>query len=83
VSLTQMGRERLARAIGVGAATREQLAKAFTDEEIEGAVRFINKLKVEVLRKTGGTAAVGEQEKANTKRVLDTMKKTLRSVPDK
>jgi DNA-binding MarR family transcriptional regulator len=53
LSLTPLGRERLARGIEVGDALKEHLCSAFNEDEIREAMRLMTKLRVQILKEMG------------------------------
>jgi DNA-binding MarR family transcriptional regulator len=75
VSLTELGHEKLARAIEVGIPMRERLGSVFTDAELAEWARLMGKLKAQILKETGKEAPSIGVERANTQRVLNTLRR--------
>jgi DNA-binding MarR family transcriptional regulator len=75
VSLTDLGHQKLVKAIEVGIPMRERLGGVFTDEELVEWTKLMGKLKVQILKEMGKEAPSASDERASTQRVLDAFKK--------
>ena len=79
VSLTPLGKEKLAKAIEVGGALKQRLGSAFTEEEISDAMQLMAKFRNQVLKELGREPIPADSERPHRQRVIEVFKKRLGS----
>jgi DNA-binding MarR family transcriptional regulator len=75
ISLTPLGRERLANAIEVGRALNERLGSALSEEELQETMRIMAKLRNQTLKEMGRESIPSDSEDPNWERVIELFKK--------
>lgn len=79
VSLTPLGKEKLAKAIRVSAALKDRLSGALNSEELEEAARLMSKFRDQILKEMGREPVSPETSRDSRLRVIDVFKKNLGS----
>jgi len=77
VSLTPLGKAKLAKAIEVGGALKQRLADVFSEKEIEDTMRLLAKFRDQILKELGRPPIPADDEHRNRQRVIEVMKKHL------
>jgi DNA-binding MarR family transcriptional regulator len=77
VSLTPLGKEKLAKAIKVGSALKDRLSGALTDEDLEQSMRLMAKFRDQILKEMGREPMPLENGRTSRRRIIDVFKKNL------
>lgn len=77
VSLTPLGKEKLAKAIKVGAGLKERLSGALTDEDLEQCMRLMAKFRDQILKEMGREPIPLESGRTSRRRIIEVFKKNL------
>jgi DNA-binding MarR family transcriptional regulator len=79
VSLTSLGIEKLKQAVDVGVPLSERVASALTEVELNEMTRLMTKLKTQIFVEMGKAEPDAAKDQSETRRVLNVLKKTLRT----
>jgi len=79
VSLTPLGKEKLARAIEIGGALKERLGKTLTEEELQEAMRLMAKFRNQILKEMGREPIPLDAVSPHRQRVIEVFRKRLTS----
>ena len=77
VSITPLGRQKLVKGIEVGGALRERLGSAFSDEEIQDAMRLMGKMRNQILKEMGREPIPMGERSPHRERVIEIFRKHL------
>jgi len=79
VSLTPLGKKKLARAVEVGGALQESLCKTLSETDLQEAMSVMAKFRNQILKEMGREPESADAERAYRKRVTDIFKEHLAS----
>ncbi len=71
VSLTDLGREKMNKAIDIGVPLRERLSKDLTEEEVQQAIRLLGKFRNGILQELGKDPIPLDSERSHRTRVIE------------
>ena len=74
VTLTKLGKKKLAKAVQVGSALTERLASAYSKEELQDAIHLATKLKGQLFMELGQTPVPAREERDIKNRIIEVFK---------